>query len=184
MFVTLLGIALTVLGKAEGKHKIKIDLPWKGILFGIGAALGQGLGLVLSKIGMEHYTADIPQAVQSDMQLVIPFAANIIRCVSGFACFMLTVVAGGKTAKWAAAPADATARWTTLTAVFFGPFLGVGLSLMAVQLTKVGIAQTLMSLTPILIILPSWWLFRQPITAKGVAGAIISVVGASLFFLL
>ena len=40
-----------------------------------------------------------------------------------------------------------------------------------------------MALTPIIIILPSYWLFRQPITFKGVLGALISVVGVSLFFL-
>jgi drug/metabolite transporter (DMT)-like permease len=65
----------------------------------------------------------------------------------------------------------------------FGPFVGVGFSLMAVQYTAAGIASTLMAMTPIIIILPSWWLFRQPITWKAVVGAVISVVGVSLFFL-
>jgi len=72
----------------------------------------------------------------------------------------------------------AVAALTTL----FGPFVGVGLSLMAVQYTSAGVASTLMALTPIIIILPSWWLFHQPVTWKAVAGAIISVVGVSLFF--
>jgi drug/metabolite transporter (DMT)-like permease len=54
---------------------------------------------------------------------------------------------------------------------------------MAVQYTAAGIASTLMAMTPIIIILPSWWLFRQPITWKAVVGAVISVVGVSLFFL-
>jgi drug/metabolite transporter (DMT)-like permease len=65
----------------------------------------------------------------------------------------------------------------------FGPFVGVGFSLMAVQYTSAGIASTLMALTPIIIILPSYWLFRQPITWRAVVGALISVVGVSLFFL-
>ena len=69
------------------------------------------------------------------------------------------------------------------TTTIFGPFVGVGFSLMAVQYTGAGIASTLMALTPIIIILPSYWLFRQPITLKGVIGALISVVGVSLFFL-
>ena len=71
-----------------------------------------------------------------------------------------------------------------LVAVFSGPFIGVGFSLMAVQYTAAGIASTLMALTPILILLPSRWLFGQPITSKSVVGAIISCVGVSLFFLL
>jgi drug/metabolite transporter (DMT)-like permease len=40
-----------------------------------------------------------------------------------------------------------------------------------------------MALTPIIIILPSYWLFREPVTWKAVLGAVISVVGVSLFFL-
>ncbi|MBQ2074686.1 MAG: EamA family transporter, partial [Muribaculaceae bacterium] len=46
-----------------------------------------------------------------------------------------------------------------------------------------GIASTLMALTPIIIILPAWWIFKQPITPRSVLGAIISVAGVSLFFL-
>ena len=65
-----------------------------------------------------------------------------------------------------------------------GPFIGVGFSLMAVEYTAAGIASTLMATTPILILLPSRWLFGQPITPRAVLGAIISVVGVSLFFLL
>ena len=56
----------------------------------------------------------------------------------------------------------------------FGPFVGVGFSLMAVQYTEA---------TPIIIILPSYWLFQQKITWKAVVGAFISVIGVSLFFL-
>lgn len=65
----------------------------------------------------------------------------------------------------------------------FGPFVGVGFSLMAVQYTAAGIASTLMAMTPIIILLPSYWLFHQRITWKAVLGAVISVVGVSLFFL-
>ena len=39
------------------------------------------------------------------------------------------------------------------------------------------------SMTPIIILLPSYWLFKQKITWRAVLGAVISVVGVSLFFL-
>ena len=54
---------------------------------------------------------------------------------------------------------------------------------MAVQYTAAGIASTIMAMTPILILLPSYWLFRQPIPLRNVVGAVISVFGVSLFFL-
>ena len=67
---------------------------------------------------------------------------------------------------------------------FFGPFLGVSLSLMAVQYAKAGIASTLMALTPVLIIVPYAMINKQRITAKEVIGTLITITGVALFFLL
>ena len=54
---------------------------------------------------------------------------------------------------------------------------------MALQYTAAGIASTLMAMTPIIILLPSYWLFHTKITWRAVLGAVISVIGVSLFFL-
>ncbi|MEI7504353.1 MAG: EamA family transporter, partial [Paludibacter sp.] len=66
---------------------------------------------------------------------------------------------------------------------FFGPFVGVALSLFAIQQTKTGIASTLMAMVPIFIIWPSAIMFKEKITVQQVVGAGISIAGASLFFL-
>lgn len=192
MLVTLGGILMAIApsGKSVGDDKPSTLMAsssrgaWIGALYAVGAAIGQGFGLVLSKIGMEHYETDIPQEALEGMKDVIPFAANMIRCMAGFVCFLAVVLVsrGGK--RLALNITDGKAMRSMLMAVMFGPFLGVAFSLMAVQYTQVGIAQTLMALTPILIILPSYWIFKQPITLRGVIGACISVVGASLFFLI
>ena len=79
---------------------------------------------------------------------------------------------------------DSKGMTAAVLTTIFGPFVGVGASLLAVQYTAAGIASTLMALTPIIIILPAYWIFKQPITAKSLLGAIISVIGVSLFFLL
>jgi drug/metabolite transporter (DMT)-like permease len=79
---------------------------------------------------------------------------------------------------------DRVGMTTAVLTTIFGPFVGVGASLLAVQYTAAGIASTLMALTPIIIILPAYWIFKQPITAKSILGAFISVIGVSLFFLL
>ena len=54
MFVTLAGISISILGRGE-HHRVSLKLPLNGILFAVGAAICQGAGLVLSKIGMDHY---------------------------------------------------------------------------------------------------------------------------------
>ena len=181
MFVTLLGIAISVLGRDE-QHHVSVSLPMKGVLFGIGAGLGQGVGLVLSKIGLDHYV--VPVGLLPSVEGYLPFASNMIRCMAGFACFTAWLILSGHADRMRQSLSDHKGLLAMLCAVVSGPFVGVGFSLMAVQYTAAGIASTLMALTPILILLPSRWLFGQPITLKGVVGSLISVVGVSLFFLL
>jgi len=176
MLLTLLGIAISVLGRGE-HHRVSLKLPLNGVLFAVGAAVCQGVGLVLSKIGMDHYEAEaIPD-------WLVPFSANFFRCVAGVAGFTLLLYVREGFSPLREALADRKGMTVATATTIFGPFVGVGFSLMAVQYTSAGIASTLMALTPIIIILPSWWLFRQPITWKAVVGAVISCIGVSLFFM-
>ena len=175
MLVTLAGISISVLGRGE-HHKVSLKLPVDGVLYAIGAAVCQGVGLVLSKIGMAHY--DTAQTAE----WLIPFSANFFRCIAGIVGFLLLHYFREGMAPLREALHDRKGMAVATATTIFGPFVGVGFSLMAVQYTSAGIASTLMALTPIIIILPSWWLFRQPITWKAVLGAVISVVGVSLFF--
>jgi drug/metabolite transporter (DMT)-like permease len=179
MLITLVGIAISVLGRGE-HHRVSLKLPLNGVLFAIGAAVCQGVGLVLSKIGMNYYeaTMDGQQAAW-----LLPFSANFFRCIAGLIGFTLLLYFKEGLRPLREALHDKVDMTAAATTTIFGPFVGVGFSLMAVQYTGAGIASTLMALTPIIIILPSYWLFRQPITLKGVLGALISVIGVSLFFL-
>ena len=183
MAVTLTGIAIGVLGRDE-KHHVAVNIPMKGILFGVGAGIGQGFGLVLSKIGVDHYVANVPTEVLPTVEDYLPFAANMIRCVAGLLCFSAWLVMSGHAGRMRESLRERRGLTAMMVAVVSGPFLGVGFSLMAVQHTAAAIASTIMAMTPIIILLPSKWLFGQPITPRAVLGAVISVVGVSLFFLL
>lgn len=113
----------------------------------------------------------------------MPFSANFFRCVAGIVGFSLLLYLREGFSPLREALHDRKGMSVATATTIFGPFVGVGFSLMAVQYTSAGIASTLMALTPIIIILPSYWLFRQRITWRAVVGALISVVGVSLFFL-
>ena len=176
MFITLIGIGISVLGRGE-HHKVSLKLPLNGVLFAIGAALCQGIGLVLSKIGMDHYDAG------SMPDWLIPFSANFLRCIAGIIGFSVLLYFREGLEPLRDALHDRKGMTVATATTIFGPFVGVGFSLMAVQYTSAGIASTLMALTPIIIILPSYWLFHQKITWRSVIGAVISVLGVSLFFL-
>ena len=181
MLVTLTGIGISVLNKGTS-NKLSLKLPLKGVLFGIGAGVGQGVGLVLSKVGMSHYEVSIPAGEEMVADLM-PFASTFIRAVTGAIGFLCVMGLQRKFHTLATSVRDRkgmnAAVWATIT----GPFIGVSLSLMAVQYTEAGIASTLMALTPVFIIWPAHFFFGQKVTFKEVVGACISVVGVSLFFI-
>ena len=176
MIVTLAGISISVLGRGE-HHKVSLKLPLKGVLYAVGAALCQGIGLVLSKIGMDHYEEGIMPG------WLVPFSANFFRCIAGIVGFSLLLYLRDGMSPLHDALHDSKGLTVATATTIFGPFVGVSFSLMALQYTSAGIASTLMALTPIIIILPSYWLFHEKITWKAVLGAVVSFVGVSLFFL-
>ena len=184
MAVTLGGIALSILGRESGERRLTFTLPLKGILLGLGAGLGQGFGLVLSKIGLQHYSAALPVDVPSSMATMLPFASTMVRALVGAAGFLLLMAIRREVPLLRAAVHDRKGMSYALGMTLFGPVLGVSLSLMAVQYTDAGIASTLMALTPILILLPSALLYRQRIRPKEWIGAWVSILGVALFFLL
>ena len=187
MAVTLTGIGMSIMGKVESStfnfklSTFNFKLPLRGIVLGIGAALGQGVGLVLSKMGLEHYTATAPLP-HGTTEFVYPVGGTMIRALTGLACFLLLLILKGKTHRLATAVRDRRGMTYAFWATLLGPAVGVSLSLLAVQYTQAGVAQTLMSLTPVLIIWPSCVLFKTKVTAQEVAGAVIAVLGAALFF--
>jgi drug/metabolite transporter (DMT)-like permease len=66
---------------------------------------------------------------------------------------------------------------------FFGPFLGVSFSLIAIKYTEAGIASTIMALVPVFIIIPAVFIYKQKVTIPEILGAVVSVSGVALFFL-
>jgi len=189
MAVTLCGIAISILSRSgkddqHKQHSLKFSVPIKGILLGLGAGIGQGVGLVLSKIGMNHYTADIPSDAPRMMGLMMPFASTMIRAIIGAAGFIVIMGLNKNLHKLYEARKDKKGVGYALLTTFFGPFLGVSLSLMAIQYANAGIAQTLMALTPVLIILPYSLIYKQKIKFREIVGVTVSMIGVSMFFLL
>ena len=196
MVVTLTGIAISILGKGE-VGGVGLRLPPKGIVYGALAGICQGVGLVLSKVGLQHYDAALLAQGISDQSvpdgallhlplfLGIPFASTMIRASIGLVGFfvMLMLLNRDGLQRLRRGLRDRKAMWCVLGSTVFGPFIGVSLSLLATQYTSTGITQTLFALTPVLIIAPAAWLFHQRVRPREVLGAVISVVGAALFFI-
>jgi drug/metabolite transporter (DMT)-like permease len=168
MTLTFTGIAMAIFSRENKNERFRIKLAPIGLLYAFGGALGQALGLVLSKFGMKDYD---------------PFASTQIRIIAGIAGFAMLVTAMRRWKSVIKAVSDVKGMKSLSLGAFFGPFLGVSFSLLSVRYTKAGIASTIMALTPVFIILPAVMLYKEKVTIAEVAGAILSVGGVALFFI-
>lgn len=168
MIVTLFGIALVIISRCEeGERKVQIRYPIKGLLLAFGGALGQGLGLVISKLGMHDYD---------------PFLSTQIRIIAAIVGFLIVAAMTGHWLNLGMALKNRSAMKRISIGAFFGPFLGVSFSLLAIQHTSTGVASTIMALVPVLILVPTAIRGREKITWREVAGAVIAVGGVVFLF--
>jgi len=163
MTISIGGIIIAI-----SNRKMKLSYPAKGILLAFGGAMGQAVGLILSKKGMGHYD---------------PVAATQIRAIFGLFSFAILITAIGRWSKIGRDMKHTDAMKSVTVGAIFGPFVGVALGLFAIQQTKTGIASSLMALVPIFIILPSSIMFKEKIKPQQIIGAVVSIGGAVLFFL-
>lgn len=168
MALTMAGIGLVVVERGAKRNGPVTSRPFLGFLFAFLGAFGQAVGLVLSKYGMGSYDA---------------FAATQIRAIAGILGFSVLFVFLQAWPRVRHALKERQAMQRISLGAFFGPFLGVSFSLIAIQHTATGIAATIMSMVPVLVILPAVILFKERVTAKEVLGAVVAVVGVAWMFL-
>lgn len=168
MTLTFSGIAMAIFSRNGKGDKLSLKLAPKGILYAFGGAVGQALGLVLSKFGLKDYD---------------PFAATQIRVIAGIFGYTILVTLLVRWGNVKNATRNRSGMLLTSLGAFFGPFLGVSFSLIAVKYTEAGIASTIMALVPVFIILPAIVLYHEKVTIPEILGAIVSVAGVALFFL-
>lgn len=177
MFLTLFGIILVLFNRESkddaennqnGRRKVKLIYPILGILLAFGGALGQAGGLVLSKYGMNDYD---------------PFAATQIRVITGVIGFTLIFLFTRSWPKLLSAVKNKKAMTRLSIGAFFGPFLGVSFSLLSVKYTTTGVASTIMSIVPVLIIPAAVIFLKEKLTIKEIIGSVIAVAGVILFFM-
>jgi drug/metabolite transporter (DMT)-like permease len=168
MGLTLFGVSWVVLERSPGLggNVRRATLP--GVLFALVGAAGQGGGLVLSKLGMEKYDA---------------FAATQIRVFAGILGFSVLFLFLRWWPRVFEAVRNRPAMGYTMVGAFFGPFLGVSLSLLAVKFIATGVAQTFMSIVPVLIIPFVVVLHKEKVSLRAVAGAVLAVAGVIVLFL-
>ena len=137
------------------------------------------LGTITNLKGMLLYPdiADIPNVIE------LAIASTLIRMILGALFVWAVITLWGKLPEIRKALKNKDGMKYVTAGAFIGPFAGVTLSTLAAYTVEVGIAQTLMSLMPVMIIPVVWFLFRQRTSWRGIVGAIIAVVGVAVLFL-
>ena len=183
----VLGITVTVAGVSwivlEGRPDIQERLEFskkhadsgsyqKGVILALGASLGQAIGLVLAKQGMSNAGSEIDPMLASFVRML--FATVIIWLISAFR---------GKLAESAAIFKSKETLKLTLGGSICGPFLGVWLSLLALNYISTGVAATLNATVPIMVIPLMFILYQEKTSVRALAGALIAVLGVALLFI-
>jgi len=170
VFLVFFGVWIVIVEKEESSQIYGNKI--MGVLFGITAAAGQGIGAVISKYGMLY--AGTPLS---------PLSASLIRVAMATVVIWIAILIWKSPRKIISSFKDTYAMKLTIVASIIGPFLGLWLSMVAINYAQVGIASTLMSLTPIMIIPVVYFLYGEKINIRGIFGAITAVTGVALIFL-
>jgi len=176
MLLALAGVIWVVLSERNGNENgqnpsapVQHDLA-RGLVFGLLASAGQATGLVLAKLGLG---TDFP-----------PLSGTLVRMLAA------TLILWGITLfQRQAEPTlrrlvdQPRATLLIFAGAFSGPFLGVTLSLVAVQRTAVGVASTIMAISPILLLPVGYFVFKERFRWPAVLGTFLAIAGVALLFL-
>jgi drug/metabolite transporter (DMT)-like permease len=168
--VILAGVALVV---APGRGQItstpatpKVATPLvAGVLLGVLAAMGQGVGLVLAKEGM----IEMPVVPASFLRLA---AAAV-----GLTLLTATPLRVMQVRKLFTAP---ILLRRVVPATLLGTYVALFLMMLGIALAPAAIAATLLSVSPIYGLLIDTFVHRQPVTARGLAGTLLAVAGVAV----
>jgi len=169
MMLVVIGITVAVLGRRDAKSVGKMSREdRRGYLFAFLASVGQSVGMIFTKKGIGSYD---------------PISGTQIRVMVAIVGFGIASLVFEKGRNLKVALKDVEGLKPTFYGAVFGPFLGVALSLFAAQRTQAGIVSTLIGLSPIMIIIPAIFIFKQKVKPLEIAGAVLAVAGSAVFFM-
>jgi drug/metabolite transporter (DMT)-like permease len=174
--LALVGVALTLGGIAwvlrERGHKVHEHVEgsrFVGILSGVLGAVGQSVGYILSKF-----------ALRSGLD---PLSATVIRVAAAMAGVWLLAAAQREVRASFGALRDRRAAAFMAGGAVFGPFLGVTLSLMALEYIEAGVAASITAFYPVMTILIAARFHGDRLTWRIMVGSLVAVAGVVVLFL-
>ncbi len=184
ILLTISGIVICIVSKDSGSSKkMHIDIPAKGVVLAFIAAVGQGSGLVLSKVGMNFYRDSLDIVSLSESSIYIPLSSTMIRLMTSVAILAIVVCVRKGWSEFFSFCKTKRLIMPTSFAAFFATFLGVVFSLIALNYASAAFVSTILSMVPIVIILPDYILYKRKVNAKQIIGSIVSIAGVAIMFI-
>jgi drug/metabolite transporter (DMT)-like permease len=166
--VILAGVALVVApGRKDRTIVPSLVVPGVGlgILLGVLAAMGQGVGVVLAKVGMQ----DVAVLPASFLRLAV--AAVGLAVIGAFMKARTNPPGSGP---------DSRTITRVLVATFLGAYVALFLMMAGVDLAPASVAAVLLSTGPVFSLAIETALERKLPTMRGVVGTLLAVIGVAV----
>ncbi|MDI1355496.1 MAG: DMT family transporter [bacterium] len=171
MCITIGGVIWLTLSRKDKKasEDAGFERNKKGVVFGVIGAFCQGIGLVLSKMGLDSYPEHHLETLH----------AVWIRLLFAFsAAFLISLLTGHLMSN--SKPIFSNHKNGLpfmLLGTLFGPVMGVSLSLLAIQHLEVAVAQTIFALLPMVVLPINYFYYKEKITAQSLVACLIAIFG-------
>jgi len=167
--ITVAAIAWVATERRSDQTVVENKRYWLGLIMGFLGAFGQAAGLVAAKIGMD---GDYPTISATAIRIFV--ALVILWSIAALRRELIPTIR-----KWR----NRQAFQAIIAGTIVGPFLGIWLSLVAVQLAPVGVAATLMALPPVILIPLGYFFYNERVSRRGILGTALAFAGVALIFL-
>lgn len=166
IFITCLGVAIVILRPNNSENKITFNFSSTGLLYAFLATLGQSLGVILTKLGSTSYDS---------------LATTQIRLIAAILGFGILILVQKKGQELISALKNTRNMFFICCGTFTSIF-GIAALVEAFKHSNASVASTISSTSPILIIPISIIFFKEKIKKYEILGALISIIGISIFF--
>ena len=166
IFITCLGVAIVIFRPHNSQNKLFFNFSPMGLTYAFLATLGQSLGVILTKLGSTSYDS---------------LATTQIRLIAAILSFGSLILIQKKGKELISALKNARNMFFICCGTFTSIF-GIAALVEAFKHSNASVASTISSTSPILIIPVSIVFFKEKIKKHEIIGAIISIMGISIFF--
>lgn len=166
IFLTVLGVAWVISERVPGTGN-KVVNPLRGISFALLSAIGQASGAVLSRAALSTTTIN-------------PLWSTLLRIVGGVSILLLWMPLRKQSSWWQPLQSKKLLGIIAITALF-STYLGIWLQQTAIKYTATGIAQALISTSPLFVLPIALWM-GEKVSFRAFLGVLVALGGIALLF--